>query len=365
MATSVPLHLADGWSYLARAVTAHLQGDYAASLHLAYYAELRAAIALLGSFGIAVSNFDHVIFEASSRGHVTNMGTHVFVWEALEHWSDRTEAQQFLERAIVVEGVPLRDWLIAFNPGGSFAPTARQWLRMWGLDLARFAQDRSARNRMSYDPTGIDSVETVAVVDAFRLIQSLWELVEPRPTPFDRLDRHLLRSALEAQTKPFKSIVGWFDTHLANAVSDLLPDQIAQQRISDFVRRTVEPNESVVVQLASRSSIEHSSVLARAALLLRVATASCRELLVAGSVKKSDITYWWQPWGEERGFWPVGAPPGDLLDMWQDIADALDAVSEWIAGQEPPGRSDFRGSWSSELQTLGGAERVALWSMPA
>ena len=44
-------HCFDGWSYLGRATEAELAGDPGSARHLGYYAELRAAMSLLGRRG--------------------------------------------------------------------------------------------------------------------------------------------------------------------------------------------------------------------------------------------------------------------------------------------------------------------------
>src|SRR6476661_7745516 len=49
VAASAILHCSDGWGYLGRAMGAQLQGDIGTSRHLAYYAELRAAMSLLAA----------------------------------------------------------------------------------------------------------------------------------------------------------------------------------------------------------------------------------------------------------------------------------------------------------------------------
>ena len=51
IASSAPLHLADGWNYLSRAFDAACRGDRGAAYHLSYYAELRAAMSLLATEG--------------------------------------------------------------------------------------------------------------------------------------------------------------------------------------------------------------------------------------------------------------------------------------------------------------------------
>lgn len=51
LAASVPLHCADGWAYLGRALDCHFRGDSDGARHLGYYAELRAALAFLAAQG--------------------------------------------------------------------------------------------------------------------------------------------------------------------------------------------------------------------------------------------------------------------------------------------------------------------------
>src|SRR5207253_540660 len=98
------------------------------------------------------------------RSEIHDIGTHAFVWEALKIWSQRPDATRLLEESVRVEGVRLHEWLTAFNPGGTFAPTAREWLKLWGLDLERFARDQKMRNAVSYEPTALDSVKSVDLI---------------------------------------------------------------------------------------------------------------------------------------------------------------------------------------------------------
>ena len=56
IAASIPLHVADGWTFLARAFESIRSGDRNTAVHLAYYAELRAAMSLLASEGVGVFN---------------------------------------------------------------------------------------------------------------------------------------------------------------------------------------------------------------------------------------------------------------------------------------------------------------------
>src|SRR5258708_5013650 len=83
------LHCTDGWSYLGRAIWALLKGDPHRARHLAYYAELRAAIALLATEGIGVFNNEHFAITAPGIASqlATRQGTHHFVWDCLEFWA--------------------------------------------------------------------------------------------------------------------------------------------------------------------------------------------------------------------------------------------------------------------------------------
>jgi len=56
ISASCLLHCSDGWSYLGKAILSILRGDPHRARHLAYYAELRAAVALLATEGIGIFN---------------------------------------------------------------------------------------------------------------------------------------------------------------------------------------------------------------------------------------------------------------------------------------------------------------------
>jgi len=322
-------------------------------------------MALLATSGIGVGDSEHVVWKSPGRAVISGIGTHLFVWEALIIWSQRADAPRLLQETITVEGVRLQDWLMAFNPGGSFSPTARDWLRLWGLDIGRFVSDRRMRNEVSYGPTSLGGVGALDVDIAVELVRSLWRLVEPRPAPFDRLDRFLLRAALEAGGKPFNGVAGWFDGHVATAVTTLIPDPAARERVSAFIRRVDEPNDPALLVAARGTPGGHASVIARATLLLRVASAACASLLSAAAIKKPSISFWWEAWGAERGLWERGSAPADLFDLWKDVSDALATLSDWVDSHNSASRFDFRRGWSPELQVLGGAERVGLWALVA
>ena len=76
IACSIPLHLADGWTFLARGLDAIKAGDSDSAIHMAYYAELRAAMSLLAGDGVGVFRSRHVAIEANyATSDLVNLGT--------------------------------------------------------------------------------------------------------------------------------------------------------------------------------------------------------------------------------------------------------------------------------------------------
>lgn len=116
VAASSVIHCMDSWSYLARAIEAELSGDFSGARHLAYYAELRAAMSLLASGGIGVFKNKHVSVKADRRCEsiAKSGGTHEFVWDALEFWARQSFAAQQVLDVIRPGGKPLCDWLTHF-----------------------------------------------------------------------------------------------------------------------------------------------------------------------------------------------------------------------------------------------------------
>lgn len=82
IAASAVLHANDGWSYLGRAISCLMVGDAHRALHLAYYAELRAAISLLAGEGIGIFNQKHYVVNAahSTLKLTVSRGTHQVAW---------------------------------------------------------------------------------------------------------------------------------------------------------------------------------------------------------------------------------------------------------------------------------------------
>src|SRR5205085_2086646 len=66
LALSTWSHAFDGWRYLSKSALSLLRGARSVALHMAYYAELRAALSILAGAGIGIVDYNH--FGLTSAG---------------------------------------------------------------------------------------------------------------------------------------------------------------------------------------------------------------------------------------------------------------------------------------------------------
>jgi hypothetical protein len=127
IAASSILHCADGWSYLGKAISSLMRGDPHRSRHLAYYAELRAALSLLASEGIGIFQNQHFVFDGQNSVSRLQTGkqTHQVVWNCLECWAQQKRSGSLFARIITPYGRTLDEWLAPLGGGNIVAPQAR------------------------------------------------------------------------------------------------------------------------------------------------------------------------------------------------------------------------------------------------
>lgn len=383
IAASATLHCADGWSFLGRALDCLAQGDADVTRHLAYYAELRGAVSLLAAEGVGIFNTRHAVLDSSGRCQKLPRlkqqysGTHRITWLALEHWAGLKRSADLLAEIIEPGGIPLGDWLEAF-PGAktTWHPIGAEWLKTWGLDLKRLSDDREARNEASYRPTHLNPGVFLQVSESSRFMCRLWTIHEPStPSRFEFIDRHLLRLSLE---RAFEAVMGKrveddpseFRNRVAAMLYAVAPSGLSVDEWERFLTRDVQPADSILTTeargtVATRDPGHHVQVVARAALLLRVATGACALLLREAGFGRSELEFWWKNLGEERGLWEPGNEPDELLDLWADVEIALDEMHEWEVSKS--GANVSYAIWQREqsyaISVLGECERIALWGL--
>ncbi|CDX27350.1 conserved hypothetical protein [Mesorhizobium sp. ORS 3324] len=377
IAASVALHSNDGWSYLGRSVACLLAGDIHRALHLAYYAELRAAMSLLASIAVGIFNSQHYAITGVNTTHKlrTQRGTHEMTWLALEAWARRPASGRLFSSLIRPEGLTLDDW---FQPQGGatvLAPQAKAWFMQWGMDLGLATKDREARNASSYRPDGVPGTWEVSAADTLEFVRDMWSSLEPSAASgFEQIDRHILRLAIERYhlgrtnrqpTRTDQDYIALVNSVITaqslsvtteNRLRSFLLRQSAPDDLKIFVNSKIKPNHSQADAFA---------VVSRAVLLLRVATGSAHNLLDRVGFDASMLGFWWEKLGEARGLWAPGATPSSLSDLWADVDVSLREVDN-VAAAGPGSLSTFHqiaARIPGPAAIFASHERVGLWGL--
>lgn len=377
VAASALLHCTDGWSYLGKAVFSLLRGDPHRSRHLAYYAELRAAISLLATQGIGVFSRRHVVVDApNSIAPVAQiLGTHIFAWDSLEFWSGLKASGDLFAKVIRPHGRSLDDWFAPHGGPTVVAQQAKAWLLQWGLDLKLPIKDREARNESSYRPDGIPRAWSIETASTLRLVKDLWLSLEPSTESlFGEIDSHILRISLE---KVFRAQFDAAPEPTSDRYRAFVARTIADQGFGTgpseqwerFLLRQSSPLDGSLFSFSSVApDVEdqgHAAIISRAALLLRMASGATAHLVRSAGVEANALGFWIEGVGRSKGLWDIPIASGQLIDLWADIPPLLGEI-DVFQGKYAPQQQTFYlvgSELAGVLAGLGSCERVALWSM--
>ena len=380
---SAPVHSMDGWSLLGRAIACLLRGDPYNAVHLAYYAELRAALAILASQGIGVFSAPHCVIDSNGSGKLVealdeegqHIGNHQWTWLVFQWWAQEPRAVDLLRKVILPGRETLGTWVDAMRRAGFvLSEIGADWLRLWGIDIGRYLADRDARNATSYWPSTINPWEPRTTVEDYQAVSNLWLPLEPSSEArFAELDRHLLRIVLVkgyfgASGKRMTSEAG--RTGLEVEVEYLL-DNMGMQASAGLSWREFltnsEVKEPTVIQMANgKSKFGEKNhvveVMSRATMLLRLATGASANLLFEAGIEREDLDFWIQAVGTGRGIWHPDDSPDELIDLWADVDSVLQQIELQVNNRSPSPREMWQDE-SKGLAILGECERVALWGL--
>lgn len=378
---SAMTHCMDGWSFIGRAIEAHLRGDSDVARHLGYYAELRAAFSILATEGIGV--FDRVHYIVNAKGKCERVpsddGTHKFTWMALDHWASTSRASDLLFSIIKPGGVPINQWIDNFSMGsGMRSIIASRWLKQWGIDIKMLAEDRDSRNFASYRPTAFTSPRALSIDETLQMVFNFWNIFEPLdPIRFSVLDRFLLKNSLmlyfratHAGGKSCKQAPILYRRQVENMLSRISPGDFNHDKWLEYLINFQDISCSIIDSAQGSADVKdpkhHEQVIARAALLLRIATGACRDYVDTLTTKdKDNLQFWCSRVGEDHSLWQVGNQPDQYLDLWADIKEALEEIENWQTTPESCPNSYFT-LWknsSAVVGMLGTCERIGLWGM--
>lgn len=378
IAASVFTHCGDGWSLLGRAINLQIKGDSTNSVHLAYYAELRATMSLLATEGIGVFNRKHIIMTDSNPSSIVATGrdgTHKFVWNVLEHWASRKLSSDVLAEVITPGSIPLSEWLNIF--GVSMYALGQSWLKSWGMDIKQFGHDQSLRNQSSYRPSRILSKKINPAEDSLSFLTDLWRMCEPSPSSrFDEIDRYLLRATLASAYTSANSVnpklktnkpkyVLWVKKHIKKFGFN----SVVEKSWTDFLTWETHPNEARIIEEAGvHSSVNEPKytlqVISRAFLLLRISTGVNGKLLHEAGFTKDNIEFWWLPYAVDHGLIETGTPVSSFTDLWDDIDLTLQDIDIWKASNAGPySYNKLMIEIPKSIFQLSECERISLWGL--
>ena len=329
IAASAPLHLADGWNYLSRAFDAITRGDRHAAYHLAYYAELRAAMSLLATEGIGIFRDRHIALNAGFVPTEFSGSSHAATWEVLSAWSDEPGTAERLLESISLEQKSLSEWLTAIGALPSARRVlAKEWLAAWSLDLQLVATDRERRNEISYRPTRIHLLPPVdpQLELTAPLFQS-WEVLEPFSADGTGvlLDSSLLRRAISLSVKEKWCSYGSPEAAMAALKSDM------SQPGYEALHAGNASADAILGQAEETGTVVATPVLARALLMLRLASARSALLLADAGISKEDLEFWWESLGTDMGLWESSGDIDAFADLWRDVEEAIGQARERMA----------------------------------
>lgn len=374
MAASLPSHVLDGWSLFGRAVHCLIRGDTRTAVHLGYYAELRAALAIAASEGIAIFDRQHFVLAAdgtahrlcTERGVQTKSGTHSAIWPVYDWWAQQPAALNLITRVIQPGGKAIHDW---FDEPARYdlyvASNAREWLNDWGLDLKRMNQDRGARNASSYGPSALHNWQTINHSESVKIVIDLWRMFDPTgSSTFEQIDRLFLRriflQAFRSQTGRQPGSKNW-NLEIGRFVDRFLDDHADNHHVRmnrdtwrQFLLELEGNGSASPLAYASKSSNSNAEyfpveMLCRAALLLRLASGSCGDHLVQANSDWESLMFWLDDIGVRRGYWAPHAHPEKAIELWKNIEEFIDEIEEGVTDPE------LR---QSELEEC---ERIGMW----
>lgn len=379
ISASAITHLNDAWTFMGRALHAILNNDTTTARHLAYYAELRAAMSILATEGIGLFNTKHYYIDSSGNaklisknldenGHLKNLGTHQMVWVTLEYWSSLDKATNLITKILKPNNIGLDIWMQNYGVTSLNSLTSKLFKNL-GIDLKLLADDRDIRNRVSYRPTAIHLNSSTSYKENYDFIIKLWKLLEPSCTGgFPQIDRLLLKQTIDLLAD--SNIQQKSPLNLSTLLKKTIDDQALQNEYYEFLSNS-DINELITyatktynnIDLALDDEKNHLQVISRAVLLLRVATGSSNLMLKDASIRFNDISFWWKKLMIENGLCTLDdADEIEVLDLWKDIKDfGIDEIEEQIKIQQSFYKFKKETSYPSIL--LGECDRALLWGI--
>jgi hypothetical protein len=242
-----------------------------------------------------------------------------------------------------------------------------QLVRAVALDLETFSSDRERRNRASYRPSRLIPVDLEAE-RSLEIATDVWTSLEPdRQGGFPHIDAALLKSVL---TQTYSSVFdpndegatitwdSWIDqstptSEVGSAIAEAIKDQRHVYSSNRLLEAAFEADPD---EIAPDAFFE--GMVARAALILRLASGSALALIGESGGSITQVRPWVESLAGARGLWDASDPPDFMTDLWHDNELAIQS----LISRKADLRHSFLQSAAPEVLVLGQTERVPAWT---
>lgn len=318
------VHLIEGWRYAAAATGAVLSHSNGQALHLAYYAELRAAMSLFAWSGIRVKRQEfYYLDNKGQKQAVAHQKTHDAVWGLWNHWVQRGDAKRlFNDQIKLLPSVTLGEVMSSVQYVNASATLAS-----WGMDLWDPSLDHFARNDVSYEAVLAGKSLALMQRQDAQLILDLWKLFlsDGASLTFDAaLVNYIVADAVpklvaqsQAATKPT------FEEQLKDvAISISATTGVSEIEILRRLDHKAYPSRPFALAAAPTAHV--GNVLCRGFFLLRMAMMAAK--MSINTAPKTAAKKWMENWLYHAGIWSPSSSVA-LFDLEEDYRNAVDEFS--------------------------------------
>lgn len=282
VALSALAHLLAGWRYLASSSQVLVKANRNKAIHLAYYAELRAVMAMLGVYGIVVLNSKHVAFDDNRLVRTFDGGTHEVSAKALRSWSTRPDVLLRLSENLFWGGYSANEWATFANSQPQAQSSIAHWLSNWSVDLTALRRDSTARNIASYradlTANSFNRLEDRDLTTILALCDLSHSVANGRVEPLDQILLWDMMESIRTQ------VLGMTENDFWGQIDQSINkygSQVGQVKDSENLRATgISPLVSILSSARSQPNPAAlpAEIIARAKLLLRLATLMVRSV---------------------------------------------------------------------------------------
>ena len=342
-------HMLDGWRYLSQSAFSLLSGARSHALHLAYYAELRAALSILAGSGIGILNQIHFAFNQTGSVDLFTGSTHPTAWAALGSWSNQSVNASKVIDCFSALNIPANDWANACNVNPSLSCITTEWLKNWSADLNVFTKDRELRNNASYRPNFCSDAFNPLADHELHLIKNISSgCAFSGNGHFNDIDLLLIHDLCN---KAYRLLVGpsagtqTKKSFIKNVVQSLqssgkMDEALAKQAIILFN----DPSKIIssdVIRYANVSNATVIGVVSRAFLLLRLSSALVRQQWIEmRRIRSATISANWEDATLKAfGLWSNLLESSNLPEEYEMLdADRVEAeqnITSWLQNNKP------------------------------